>query len=121
MPYQYVLANLLADHPEAVGVLFLDDSGETVDFACADGNPYEIQLMGAYLGIYLRQLGEMTRAVDLGTIRILHIERTHEGQDVRADHLALVQRQPAPVATTRRRLGRAARAIAREVFDSEIS
>lgn len=125
MPYQYVLANLLADHPEAVGVLFLDDTGETVDFACVDAHPYEIQLLGAYLGIYLRQLGEMTRAVDLGTIRILHIERTNRHLHVAVlpdgYYLALVQRQPAPVASARRRLGQAARAIAREVFDSEIS
>ena len=42
MPFQYVLANLLADHPDAVGVLFLDDAGETVDFACAEESPYEM-------------------------------------------------------------------------------
>ena len=124
MPFQYVLANLLADHPEAIGVLFLDDSGETVDFACVDESPYEIQLLGAYLGIYLRQIGDIVQRAGLGTIRNLHIERRgrHLHVTVLPDGycLALVQRQPALVATARERLSRAAIAIAREVFDSEM-
>ena len=33
MPFQYVLANLLAKNEGAVGVLFLDDSGETIDLS----------------------------------------------------------------------------------------
>src|SRR5580693_707819 len=39
--YQYVLANLLANNDDALGVLFLDGSSETVDLACADFSPYE--------------------------------------------------------------------------------
>ena len=124
MPFQYVLANLLADHPEAVGVLFLDDSGETVDFACADDSPYEIQLLGAYLGIYLRQLGDVVDAAALGSIRNIYIERRnrHLHVAVLPDGycLALVQRHPARVARARHRLTVAAQSIAREVFNSEI-
>lgn len=125
MPFQFVLANLLADHPEAVGVLFLDDAGETVDFACAEESPYEIQLLGAYLGIYVRQLDKIVRRAKLGAIRNLHIERSnrHLHVAVLPDGycLALVQKQPALVASARKRLGRAAQEIAREVFKSEMT
>ena len=120
MPFQYVLANLLADHPDAVGVLFLDDTGETVDFACAEASPYEMQLLGAYLGIYLRQVGNIVQDADLGTIRWIHIERRnrHLHVTVLPDgyYLVLVQQQPARVATARESLRKAAAELAREVF-----
>ena len=120
MPFQYVLANLLADHPDAVGVLFLDDSGETVDFACAEESPFEMQLLGAYLGIYLRQVGRIAAEYQLGAIRWIHIERRnrHLHVTVLPDgyYLVLVQRQPAQVATARESLRRAAAQLTREVF-----
>lgn len=120
MPFQYVLANLLADQPDAVGVLFLDDTGETVDFACAEDSPYEMQILGAYLGIYLRQVGKIVSSADLGTVRWLHIERRrrHLHVAVLPDgyYLVLVQRQPARIATAREGLRRAAIELTREVF-----
>lgn len=120
MPFQYVLANLLADHPDAIGAIFLDDGGETVDFACAEGTPYEMRLLGAYLGIYLRQVGAIADAAELGRIRWLHVERRHRHLHVAVlpddYYLVLVQRCPAQVASARESLQRAARQIAAEVF-----
>lgn len=120
MPFQYVLANLLADHPDAVGVLFLDDAGETVDFACAEESPYEMQLLGAYLGIYLRQIGRVVESAQLGTIRWFHIDRQRRHVHVavlpEGYYLVLVQRHPAQVAIARESLRRAAGELAREVF-----
>ena len=120
MPFQYVLANLLADHPDAVGVLFIDDTGETVDFACSDGSPFEMQLLGAYLGIYLRQVESIVTGADLGSIRWLHVERRkrHLHVTVLPDgyYLVLVQRHPAQVGSARESLRRAAIELAREVF-----
>jgi hypothetical protein len=120
MPFQYVLANLLADHHDAVGVLFLDDAGETVDFACAEESPYEMQLLGAYLGIYLRQIGNVVESARLGAIRWFHIDRQHRHLHVavlpEGYYLVLVQRHPAQVAIARERLRRAALELAREVF-----
>lgn len=120
MPFQYVLANLLADHPDSIGVLFLDDSGETVDFACAADSPYEMQLLGAYLGIYLRQLRGVVESAELGAIRSLHIERRRRHLQVAVlpdgYYLVLVQRHPARVARAREGLRRAALELAREVF-----
>jgi hypothetical protein len=120
MPFQYVLANLLADHPDAVGVLFLDDTGETVDFACAEGSPYEMQLLGAYLGIYLRQVEGIVRTAELGNIRWFHVERRrrHLQVTVLPDgyYLVLVQKHPAQVGAARESLRRAAIELTREVF-----
>ena len=63
--FQYVLANLLANNDEALGALFLDDNGETVDLACAGYTPYQMRVVGAYLGIYLRQIEKvLTAALD---------------------------------------------------------
>ncbi len=50
MVFQYVLANLLAHNDHALGALFLDGTGETVDLACGtDFSPYEMRVIGAYL------------------------------------------------------------------------
>ena len=56
MPFQYILANLLAQNDGAIGALFLDESGETIDLACADLTPFQLRIVGAYVGIYLRQM-----------------------------------------------------------------
>lgn len=120
MPFQYVLANLLADQPDAVGVLFLDDAGETVDFACVDESPYEMQLLGAYLGIYLRQVGNIVASANLGSIRWFHIERRYRNLHVTVlpdgYYLVLVQSHPGQIATARESLRRAAVQLTREVF-----
>lgn len=120
MPFQYVLVNLLADQPDAIGALFLDDSGETIDFACADSNPFEMRLLGAYLGIYLRQLGRAMTATNLGEVRWLHIERQryhlHGLQLPDGYYLVLVQAQPGRVGSAREGLRRAAEDLEREIF-----
>jgi predicted regulator of Ras-like GTPase activity (Roadblock/LC7/MglB family) len=106
--YQYVLANLLANNDEALGVLFLDPTGETVDMACADFSPYEMRVIGAYLGIYLRQLNRLLQQNDLGALQLVHVEKSsvHIYAMPLPDgyYLALVQRQPALVARARHTL-----------------
>lgn len=73
MPFRYVLANLLAELPEADGVIFLDDAGEAIDLVSIEYPPFDLRILGAYLGIHLRQLGGVTRAAALGTADFLHI------------------------------------------------
>lgn len=121
MPFQYILANLLAANDGAAGVLFLDDSGETVDLACSEhATPYDLRVMGAYLGIYLRQIENVAEAGRLGVPRMIHIERG--GLHVYAAplpdgyHVALVQRPPALVARARQSLHQAADQLRREFF-----
>jgi len=120
MPFQYVLANLLADNPDAEAALFLDDTGETVDYACAEQRPYEMRLLGAYLGIYLRLIGGMFSEARLGATRLFHIERAHHHLHLIAlpdgYYLVLVQRRPASVGRARRSLQAAAEQLMSEIF-----
>jgi hypothetical protein len=118
--YQYVLANLLANNQDCLGVLFLDGSGETVEMACAGLAPYEMRVLGAYLGIYLRQLEKMLTGKQLGLPVLVHIEESaaHVYAVPLPDgyYLAMVQRQPALVARTRASLEEAVRQLTRELF-----
>ncbi len=117
--FQYILANLLANNADCLGVLFLDPTGETVEMSCSDASPYEMRVLGAYLGIYLRQLDKVLVHNQLGEPLLVHIEK-------RAAHvfavplsegyyLAMVQRQPALVARSRATLEEAARQLEREL------
>ena len=47
MAFEDTLARLLAAHEDAIGVLFLDSTGETVHLACADMSKYDLQVIGA--------------------------------------------------------------------------
>ncbi len=120
MPFQYTLANLLAHNEGALAVLFLDETGETVELQCAEFTHYQMKLAGAYIGIYLRQLAEVLSGADLGTPEVLHIEREDlhlyatplpEGY-----YLVLIQRRPALVARARETLLIARDEIARAIF-----
>ena len=121
MMFQYVLANLLANNDHALGALFLDGSGETVDLACGTGfTPYEMRVVGAYLGIYLRQLERVLTNNDLGEARMIHIEKKslHIYVVPLPDgyHLAMVQRHPALVARARESLNEAVEQLKQELF-----
>jgi hypothetical protein len=118
--FQYILANLLANNADCLGVLFLDPTGETVEMSCSDSSPYEMRILGAYLGIYLRQLDKVLVHNQLGEPQLVHIEKSaahvfavplSEGY-----YLAMVQRQPALVARSRATLEEAARQLERELF-----
>jgi hypothetical protein len=118
--FQYILANLLAENSDAVGVLFLDGSGETVDLACSEFTPYQMRVLGAYLGIYLRRLEKVLAGNNLGEPRLIHIEKqtVHIYAMPLAEgyYLALVQRHPALVARTRRSMEQAVEDLTRELF-----
>lgn len=120
MPFQYTLANLVAANEGTIAVLFLDETGETVDLACADYTPFEMKITGAYLGIYLRQLAILKESGVIGPTELLHIEKDeiHLFAAPLADgyYLALIQRRPAVVARTLRSLRSARDEIVREIF-----
>ncbi len=121
MPLQYVLANLLAESPDAISVLLLDDTGEMVEMACSVYRPFDMKVLGAYLGIYLRQIDAIVGGADMGTARLFHIERDrlhfHVSALPQGYFLALVQRRPSLVVEGRRLLEVAAAHLRREVFD----
>ena len=120
MPFQYILGNLLADLDGAVGALFFDEAGETIDLASSELAPDELRVLGAYLGISLRQLRRALGDVGVGGPRLLHVERSglhvHAITFPEGYTLAVVQRPPGLAARTRRGLEAAAAQITREVF-----
>ncbi len=75
MPYQYILANLLADVDEALGVVFVDEEGETVDIAARQVAGIDLRLTAAYLGIYAQRVVSLTLEHKLGPPSLLFIER----------------------------------------------
>lgn len=120
MPFEYILANLLAQNDDAVGVLFLDDTGETVDLACAEFSPYQMRVVGAYVGIYLRQTERFLESASYGPPRLLHVERDslHVYTMPLPDgyYLVLVQRRPALTAKAIRTMEDACGQLHRELF-----
>ena len=120
MPYHYVLANLLAHNEGAVGVLFLDDSGETVDLACSEFSPYQMKVLGAYVGIYLRQAQQFLGEVGQGRTCWLHIEKEALHLYARplpdGYYVVLVQRSPALTGRAHRTLDLACEQLSRELF-----
>lgn len=120
MSFGFILANLLAASDRAVGVLFLDETGEAVDLSCTDVSPYEMRLLGAYLGIYLRQAEQLSDQNNLGQPRLIHLERAdlqvHAAALPDGYFLALVQRRPAQAGPAREALIAAARQLAESVF-----
>ena len=123
MPLHYILANLVANNDGAIGALFIDDTGETVDLACTDIPPHELRVAGAYLGIYLRNLGRMLVDSELGPPQVMHIHRggihIHVMVLPEGYCLALLQRPPALVGQARKTLSAAAEEVRREIFPAE--
>ena len=120
MPFQFILANLLAQNDDAVGVLFLDDTGETVDLACAEFSPYQMRVVGAYVGIYLRQTERFLETSEYGPARLLHVEKDslHVYTMPLPDgyYLVLVQRRPALTAKAIRTMEEACSQLHQELF-----
>ena len=120
MPFEYILANLLAEADEAVGVLFVDDEGETVDVAARPDAELDLRVTGAYLGIYMQRVVSLARERDLGRPRVVYIERpglTSLGCALAAGYsLGVVQRSPRAVGRSSWSLERAAADLEREVL-----
>lgn len=120
MSFEFTLANLLADADGALAVMFVDETGETVDLACSELTPYDMRIVGAYVGIYLRQFEGVLERVQLSRPKLIQIEKKDfnifavplpDGY-----FLVLVQRRPAVVALARRALERAREEMTRETF-----
>ncbi len=120
MPFSYVLANLIARTDRCLGALFLDPSGETIELSCTEISPYQLRILGAYLGIHLRQLDRIAGSNALGEPTVLQIEL--DGLIVMAApmpegyYLVLVQRPPVRSAVARRELLKSAELLRQEAF-----
>jgi hypothetical protein len=120
MPFNYLLTNLLVDVPEALGAIFLDEEGETVDFVTRHGEPFDLKVEGAYQGIFIRQLASAFRTVRAGELESFVAEGselatlTHILPD--GYYVVLVARKPMAQARARHHLCRTAKLIARELL-----
>jgi len=119
MPFNYLLTNLLVDVPEAVGAIFLDEEGETVDFVTRHGEPFDLKVEGAYHGIFSRLLGAAASAAGVGHLECFVVEGselatlTHILPD--GYYVVLVARRPVARARAQHHLRQTARMLAREL------
>ena len=120
MPYQYILANLLAEAEHSVGVVFVDEEGETVDASAQSSTDVDLRVTAAYLGIYARHVVSLTRDFGLGSPRLLYVERnglTVLACVLRAGYvLGLVQHGTNGVGAAERSVLRAAEDLERTVL-----
>lgn len=120
MPFQETLRNLLTSNEGGLGVLFLDETGEAVDYACEDFTAYELRVVGAYVRIYLRQIEKFLEDSQLGEPRVIHITKDNlyiYAVPLPEEYaLAFVQRRPALVAKAIDGLAKASAALRAELF-----
>ncbi|MFQ5528140.1 MAG: hypothetical protein ACE5GX_18035 [Thermoanaerobaculia bacterium] len=120
MPFHYVLAELLARVPRAIGVLFLDDSGETIDVATTEYTPEDLRVFGAYFGISLRQARTTMEPTRLGEPGLIHVRQgdvnVHAIYLPDEYSLVLLQAAPGSTAMARRCLKSAVADLERELF-----
>ena len=77
MSFQPILRELVMSTPGAIGALFLDWEGETVEMLGArpfDADDHDLKIVGAYQGIFLTQLREMCIRTDAGTPHRFKVE-----------------------------------------------
>jgi hypothetical protein len=52
VPFQYLLTNLLVDVPGALGAVFMDPDGESIELVSRRPIPYALKVGGATTGIF---------------------------------------------------------------------
>jgi hypothetical protein len=120
MPFHSILTDLVRAEEDTLGALFVDDSGELIGIACADEDRSRMELMAAYLPLYLTRLRAALAGIEGGAPRLLHIRR--QDLDLHAaalpgDYvLSLVTGPRGRAAVTRWRLEMGAERLAREVL-----
>ena len=120
MPFHSILTDLVRVEEDTLGALFVDDSGELIGLACADEDRERMEIVAAYLPVYLQRLRTALSGIEAGRPRRLHFRR--RGFDLHAvtlpdDYvLSLVTGPRGRSSVTRRRLEVGARRLEREVF-----
>ena len=119
MPFNYLLTNLLVDVPEAIGAIFLDYDGETVDFVTRHGEPFDLKVEGAIQGLFTRQLGSTFSAAGIDGLEYFVVEGTELATltHILPDgyYVVLVARKPVARAKAQHHLRQTAKMLAREL------
>ena len=69
MSFQAILRRFLQSTPRAIGAIFIDHEGESVDFwteRVFDIGPHGLRVIGAYQGIFRAQLRKLCEEMDAG-------------------------------------------------------
>lgn len=77
MSFGKILHELVAETPGAIGALFLDWEGETVEMLTGrplDADDHDLKVIGAYQGIFLTQLRELCARTSAGTPHRFKVE-----------------------------------------------
>lgn len=120
MPFNYLLTNLLVDVPTAVGAVFLDEEGETIECVTRHADPYEMKVEGAYHSIFMRRFRDAISRND-GPSHLRHydliFDRLMTLTEVLPDgyYVVLVMDRNGSQAVARHHLRNAARVISREL------
>ena len=75
--FQRILRSLVASTHGALGAIFLDSEGETVEVVTErplDADDHDLRVIGAYQGIFLTRLRELAAKVPVGTPQRFKIE-----------------------------------------------
>jgi predicted regulator of Ras-like GTPase activity (Roadblock/LC7/MglB family) len=77
MTLRATLQRLIDETDGSLGAIFLDHEGEAVDSVTATLSPYEMQVVGAYNGIFLSRLNRICAELNHGTTEGFKIEAEH--------------------------------------------
>ncbi|HUO85343.1 MAG TPA: roadblock/LC7 domain-containing protein [Thermoanaerobaculia bacterium] len=119
MTFEAILNELVNRVEGALGAMFLDWEGEAVQIVGRSASAYDLQLAGAYQGIYLDRLRKIGTSCDLGQPQSFRIRL--EGSTflnaVLKDgyYLVLVLRTGAPEGVAWERLRRTRERLIREI------
>ena len=77
MGFREILVDVLQSVGGAIGAIFLDSEGESVEVVSArpfDTDDHDLRVIGAYSGIFLSQLRRITEATNAGEARRFKID-----------------------------------------------
>ncbi len=119
MPFNYLLTNLLVDVPTAVGAVFLDEEGETIECVTRHAEPYEMKVEGAYHSIFMRRFRDAVAGGNPAGLRRYAMVFDHliTLTEILPDgyYVVLVMDRNGSQAVARHHLRNAARIISREL------
>ncbi len=111
MIYQQILDALIASLSGLLATVLLDSEGETVVAAHRIGDEHSHRVLGAYQGIYLRDLARALARCGLGAVRVFSLDfgamRVHTEALQDGYYIVLLTDDSVAPALARRELARA--------------
>jgi predicted regulator of Ras-like GTPase activity (Roadblock/LC7/MglB family) len=119
VPFQYLLTNLLVDVPGALGAVFMDPDGESIELVSRRPIPYALKIEGAYHGIFLRRAARLAEIAGSGQVEQVAVsgrDMKVVSQQLRGGYYVVLALDPeAPTAVAARVLQRSRAAFDREI------